>query len=110
MRRFWNTRAVPRKMRVEYHPQAAVDLNAAIAHYNELRPGLGDSFRLEVYAAIARMASNPKQFGQIEVDIRRCFVHRFPYSILFRIPEPHLIRVLVIRHHRRHPRFGLGRR
>ena len=30
-------------MRVEYHPQAASDLNSAVDHYNGLRPGLGKS-------------------------------------------------------------------
>jgi plasmid stabilization system protein ParE len=36
-------------------------------------------------------------------------IHRFPYSVLFRFTDEELVRVLAIRHHRRHPRFGLGR-
>ena len=97
-------------MRVEYHPKTAAELNSAIARYNDLRPGLGDGLRLEVYAAIDRVLANPRQFAIVERDIRRCFIHRFPYSILFRLIKEDLVRVLVIRHHRRHPRFGLGRR
>jgi plasmid stabilization system protein ParE len=37
-------------------------------------------------------------------------VHRFPFSIVFRLINDDTIRILVIRHHRRHPRFGLSRR
>ena len=72
-------------MRVEYHPLTASDLNSAIAHYNEWRQGLGNELRAEAYAAIDRIVQNPHQFSIIERDIRRCLVHRFPYSILFRI-------------------------
>ena len=96
-------------MRIEYHPRTAAELNKAIARYNDLRQGLGEELRLEVYAAIDRILANPRQFAVVERDVRRCFVHRFPYSILFRFVEENTVRVLAIRHHRRHPRFGLAR-
>lgn len=97
-------------MKVEYHPLTVSDLNNAVAYYNQQRVGLGDEFRSEVYAAIARVRANPSQYAIVEHGIRRCFVHRFPYSVLFRLISEETIRVLVIRHHHRHPRFGLGRR
>jgi len=46
---------------------------------------LGDELRSEVYAAIDRILANPRQFAVVERDVRRCFVRRFPYSILFRL-------------------------
>ena len=97
-------------MILEYHPLTASDLNRAVAYYNRRRSGLGDEFRSEIYAAFDRVRSNPFQFPVVERDIRRGFVHRFPYSVLFRLVNDETIRVLVIRHHRRHPSFGLTRR
>jgi len=97
-------------MKVEYHPLTVSDLNNAIAYYNQLRAGLGAEFRSEVYAAIARARANPFQYAIVEHGIRRCFAHRFPYSVLFRLINEEAIRILVIRHHRRQPSFGLGRR
>ena len=97
-------------MNLQYHPLTATDLNTAVSYYNRQRLGLGDEFRLEVYAAITRIVSNPLQFAIVERDIRRGFTHRFPYSILFRVVNEEALRVLVIRHHRRHPSFGLRRR
>lgn len=97
------------RLRVEYHPKTAAELNSAVARYNDLRQGLGDGLRLEVYTAIDRILAHPRQFAVVERDVRRCFVHRFPYSILFRFVNEEVVRVLAIRHHRRHPRFGLGR-
>ncbi len=97
-------------MKVEYHPLTVFDLNNAVAYYNQQRADLGDALRSEVYAAIARARANPAQYGIVEHGIRRCFVHRFPYSVLFRLINEEAIRILVIRHHRRHPSFGLDRR
>lgn len=97
-------------MRIEYHPLTASDLNKAVAYYNRQRPGLGDELRTEVYASIERVLASPTQFSVVSRGIRRCLVHRFPYAILFRIMSPDTLRVLVIRHHRRQPGFGLRRR
>ena len=43
------------RFRVEYHPKTAAELNRAVARYNDLRQGLGDGLRFEVYAAIDRI-------------------------------------------------------
>jgi plasmid stabilization system protein ParE len=97
-------------MRVEYHPEAAEDLNRATAQYNAFRSGLGDTLREEAYGAIERILQNPRQHRVVETDIRRCFVHRFPYSVLFREIGNDLVRVLAVRHHRQHESFGLERK
>ncbi|MBI3171603.1 MAG: type II toxin-antitoxin system RelE/ParE family toxin [Hydrocarboniphaga effusa] len=97
-------------MRVEYHPEAADDLNRATAQYNYIRSDLGDALREEVYGAIDRILQNPKQHRVVEHDIRRCFVHRFPYSVLFRESGSDLVRVLTVRHHRQHESYGLERK
>ena len=97
-------------MIVEYHPLTASDLNRAVSYYNRQRQGLGEELRAEVYETIARIRSNPLQFVIVERAIRRAFVHRFPYSVLFRVVNDETVRVLVIRHHRRRPGFGLSRR
>jgi hypothetical protein len=97
-------------VRLEFHPQTVSDLNQAVARYNEVRIGLGDDLRKEVYAAIDRIRLNPQGFRVIQADVRRSFVHRFPYSVLFRLVGDDLVRILVIRHHRRRAGLGMKRR
>ncbi len=97
-------------MIVDYHPLTVSDLNSAVAYYNRQRPGLGDDFRSEIYATVDRIRSNPHQFPAVEHGIRRGFVRRFPYSVVFRVVNVDTVRVLVIRHHRRRATFGLTRR
>lgn len=96
-------------MKVEFHPSTVDDVNEAASFYARARPGLDAEFREEIDAAVERIIRNPAQFPVIEAQIRRCIVHRFPYSILFRIVDSDCIRILVVRHHKRRPRFGLAR-
>lgn len=96
-------------MRVEYHPLTASDLNEAATFYNDKQPGLGDMFRAEVYSAIDRIRANPRRFRVVAYEKRRCRVDRFPYSVIFRIVDDSLVRILVIRHHRQRPEFGVRR-
>ena len=97
-------------MRIEFHPHTVSDLNSAARYYDKQRLGLGEELRAEVYSAIEKILANPMQFVVIKAGIRRCLVRRFPYAILFRVVNDDLIRVLVIRHHRRHQLVGTARR
>lgn len=96
-------------MRIEFHPETVSDLNEGSDYYRGIDPGLAKSFRSEVHETIERIKFDPLLHRPIRGDIRRCFVRRFPFSILYRVVEEDLIRVLVIRHHRRHPEFGVER-
>ena len=96
-------------MRLEFHPDTAKDVQDAVRYFENQRPGLADEFQLEVSEALDRICASPSRFPKIEANIRRCLVHRFPYSILYRIVAGKRIRILVIRHHRRHPKYGLTR-
>ena len=96
-------------MKVEFHPSTANDLNEGIAHFESEKLGLGQELRAEVYAAIDKIADNPFMYPEIRSGIRRCLVHRFPFSVLFKVLEGEVLRILVIRHHRRHPTFGSRR-
>lgn len=95
-------------MKVEYHPSTTADLNEAVSHYNEQQPGLGATLRTEVYAAIAFVRQNPEIYAEAK-GVRRALVKRFPYSIIYRLFPNQRIRVLVIRHHKRHPEYGSRR-
>ena len=96
-------------MRVEFHHSTVDDVNEAASRYGRARAGLDAEFRAEIDAVVERIARNPAQFPVVETQIRRCIVHRFPYSVLYRVVDADCVRILVIRHHRRHPQFGLDR-
>ncbi len=98
-------------MEVEYHPAVVSDLNQGFSWYETHHAGLGAQFREEVYTAIDSIRENPKRYPRFRGGVRQCLVHRFPWTILYRVIKRRAtVRVLVIRHQRRQPLHGLGRR
>jgi plasmid stabilization system protein ParE len=72
-------------------------------------PELADEFYGELRYFMHEAAARPESFSIRERDIRRVNLQRFPYHFLFRIAGD-TVRVLVVRHHGRHPSLGIRRR
>jgi hypothetical protein len=72
-------------------------------------PNLADQFYAELRYFMAEASRRPESFSIRARDIRRVNLERFPYHFLFRIVGD-VVRILVVRHHSRHPAFGTGRR
>ena len=70
-------------MSFSFHPEAEEEFNDAVEYYESIESGLGYDFALEVYAAIKRSVDFPKAWAELEGDVRRSLVRRFPYGILY---------------------------
>lgn len=60
-------------------------------------------------SSVLRIAANPGRWMVVKTDIRRALMKRFPYIIYFRQTAQAQIRILVVKHQRRHPAYGLER-
>ncbi len=89
---------------VIHHPEAEAELMEAAQFYNRQRPGLGGEFVGAVDVAVAVLAERSGRFRVLEVEVRRCLLKRFPYSILFR-EKGDAIQILAFKHHARHPDY-----
>ena len=98
-------------MNVRHHPSVAGEVTEAVRWYEERSSGLGDEFFESLQNHIAIIAKRPRSFGfwLNSRRVRRMKMHRFPFDILFRI-LPDRIRILCVRHHKRHPSYGMHRR
>jgi plasmid stabilization system protein ParE len=98
-------------MKLTFHPRVQREANEAVCWYEEQKHGLGDDFFAELQHALAQAASKPEQFSfwLESATVRRVKLRRFPYDVLFEI-RPGKVRVLCVRHEKRHPSFGMGRR
>jgi len=59
-------------MKYAFHPDARLEYRDAAAYYELQRPGLAARFTIEVEAALGRVLQNPKSFGFMVGDVRRC--------------------------------------
>lgn len=65
---------------------ARIELEEAIAWYEEQTPGLGQEFSKEVRAALERALANPEIFKRVRGRARKIHLHRFSgYSIYFAV-------------------------
>jgi hypothetical protein len=65
-------------MRVDFHPRALAELQAAAEFYETRRHGLGLRFIESVEEAASRIAASPTTWRQIDDDVRRCLTRVFP--------------------------------
>ena len=96
-------------MNFSFHPEAEEEFNKAIDYYEDIEPGLGYDFALEVYSAIQLSVEFPKAWGVLEGEVRRCLVRRFPYGILYS-EEENVIFILAVMHLHRKPGYWKHRK
>jgi len=85
------------------------DLGIVLQYYETVGgSGLADRFFDEVTALVAAIEQRPSSFHPAGEGLRRANMPSFPYHFLFR-ERVGSVRILVLRHHRRHPRFGTQR-
>ena len=97
-------------MEVIVHPEVDNDLLAQIEFYS--REG-GTQLAHEFYAEFRRcfdvIVDRAATFPYYTPRLRRINFHRFPYHILFELIDDEVIHVVVVKHDRRDPDFGMDR-
>ena len=96
-------------MRVTYHPSVQKDVNSILRYYDGVSTRLADEFWDELMSHIEATAKNPGRSHFTELGLHRVNLRRFSYHFLFRA-LPGKIRITVVRHNKRHPDYGLGRK
>lgn len=95
-------------MNVAYHPAVRRDVKNILRHYDAISIRLGDEFWNELQELIEKARAHPERFHPSDRGLRRANMKSFPYHFLYRV-RPELIRIVVVRHHERHPSYGARR-
>ena len=96
-------------MKVVYHRLVPREVRA-IPDYYEAKSGaqLADRFFIDFLETVAKAGANPRHFPPLGAVMRRANLTEFPYHFLYE-ERPWGIKVTVVRHHRRNPRYGRRR-
>lgn len=70
-------------MNFHFHPEADEEFIEAVAYYEGCKLGLWLDFSREAHASILNALSYPMMWPEIDEEVRRCLVHRFPYAVLY---------------------------
>lgn len=95
-------------MRVIRHPKLASDIRDVACHYEEISERVHSSFWSELDQVLASIMRNPRSHHYDSCGMRRANFRRFPYHLLYEI-EDNTLYLVVLRHDRRRPDFGIDR-
>jgi toxin ParE1/3/4 len=94
---------------VVFHPLAEQELIDAAVYYEEENQGLGLEYLSVVEHAANLLTRYPNVGSVVRGSIRRLILPRFPYSLLYRVVDKEIIRILAVAHHKRKPRYWVDR-
>ncbi len=93
---------------VKFHPAAEAEMLEAATYYELQQTDLGRRFLASTQDAVNRITLNPNLYPTIELDVRRCLLRTFPFSVLFR-ELPGRIVVMAVMHLHRDPDYWKNR-
>ena len=91
-----------------FHPLAREELKTAARFYRDESPGLGKAFVAEVRATVAQIRTFPESGSPDADDVRRVYLDRFPFTLVYRV-NAGVLEVVAAAHQRRHPDYWRGR-
>jgi plasmid stabilization system protein ParE len=96
-------------MRIELDSSVYSDLLEIMEYYDgEAGAEVAAEFYAEFRRCLKAAAERPFSFPTIG-ELRRVNLDKFPYHFLFKLVSETTVRILIVKHSRRHPDFGLDR-
>jgi plasmid stabilization system protein ParE len=87
-----------------FSSEAEMDLQEAIAWYEEQRTDLGFEFSLRFEEALQFLSERPQMYAKIYQEVRSVLLNQFPYAIFYIINESNKeVRIFAVIHTSRNP-------
>lgn len=95
-------------MRLEFHPEAELELIAAAVYYDKQVPGLGERFEFEVHYATDLLLDQPQIGLSVDPDLRKFILTRFPFTLYYSVTAD-VLRIEAVAHQSRCPGYWKSR-
>ena len=95
-------------MQIIRHPELAEDIREVAMHYAEISERVLSAFWSELDSVLASIEKNPRSHHYDSCGLRRANFRKFPYHLLYEVTDDAIF-LLVVRHDRRHPNYGIDR-
>ncbi len=91
-------------MRLEFHPEAELELIEAALHYELEVPGLSERFESEIRRATDLLLEHPEMGRPVDPNLRQFVLPRFPFTLIYSVTAE-VLRIQVVAHKRRLPGY-----
>jgi len=89
---------------VDIHPEAVAETQAAVKWYRQRSDSAAKAFLGEIDHAIARIMESPDAWPLFVKGTRRFLLHRYPFSVVYRLTSEH-IQIIAVAHAKRRPGY-----
>ena len=87
----------------------ASTINASVDYYEECKTNLGSEFAYKVQKTIQRILTFPTAWQNLDGEIRRCLINRFPFGVIYYQRNNEII-ILAIMQLQRKPNYWKERK
>lgn len=91
-------------VQLQISKQAFLEIEESKEYYNLQKMHLGDDFKWDVQKCFDRIVATPNLYPNIDKNIKRVLLHRFPFSIFYSITSG-VILILSVAHQHRKPKY-----
>jgi toxin ParE1/3/4 len=95
-------------MRLEFHPEAEMELIETAEYYELQVPGLGERFEAEVRRATDLLLEHPDIGSPADPHLRKFALNRFPLTLYYSAISD-VLRIEVVAHQSRRPGYWQSR-
>ena len=95
-------------MKINFTTLAQQEYQEAVFYFDDQSPDLADQFIEEIEEAVQLILSFPNAWGKAGDKQRKYILKRFPYIILYKLYEDHVI-ISAIAHQHRNPSYWIER-
>jgi plasmid stabilization system protein ParE len=98
-------------MEVRYLKEAVEDIREALEYLGDRSPSTADRFSHELSAVVAKIARHPDFGFPYGKHYRKSPLKSLPWALVYRADiKDCAVWIVIVRHDRRHPAFGMKRR
>ena len=95
-------------MRLEFHPEAEMELIAAAVYYDKQAPGLGERFESEIRYATDLLLDQSEIGSPVDPSLRKFILTRFPFTLYYSVIAD-VLRIEAVAHQSRRPSYWKSR-
>jgi plasmid stabilization system protein ParE len=95
-------------MRLEFHPEAELELIEAAVYYDKQVPGLGERFESEIHYATDLLLDQLEIGSPADPDLRKFILTRFPFTLYYSVTAD-VLRIEAVAHQSRRPGYWKSR-
>lgn len=95
-------------MKLEFHPEAELELIEAAEYHESQVPGLGERFEAEVRRATDLLLNHPEIGAPADPILRKLVLNRFPFTLHYSVASD-ILRIEVVAHQSRRPGYWRSR-